>query len=171
MAEKNITIENARLAFRNFEGREGMYNAPGKRNFVVFLDQDIAEELARDGWLIKQMKPREEGEAPQPYISVTLGYSEKSRPPTVVMISSRGRTHLDENTVGTLDWVDIDNVDLSFRPYDWEVSGNTGRKAYLQALYVTINEDPLSLKYSDTGDIATVDGPMQEHTDPLTVAD
>jgi hypothetical protein len=73
----------------------------------------------------------------------------KGRPPRIVLITSRGRTNLDESQVETLDWVDIINVDLIVRPYEWTVNNKSGIKAYLQSLYVTIEEDPLELKYSE----------------------
>ena len=54
-----------------------------------------------------------------------------------------------KSQVETLDWVDILNVDLIVRPYEWTVNGKSGVKAYLQSIYVTIEEDPLELKYSE----------------------
>jgi len=158
--DNTVVIEDAELIFRNFTGKEGMYNREGDRSFAIKLNESQADMLVKDGWNVKTLKPREEDEGPQPYLSVSVEY-DKGRPPTIVMITSRGRTQLDKASVEALDDVDIQQADLILRPYDWNVNGNTGRKAYLQALYLTVNEDPLQLKY---GDIATVAGPMMERT-------
>ncbi len=147
MAEaKTFMIEDARLIFRNFEGKEGMYNVVGDRNFCVPLDPEIAVKMADDGWNIKVTKPRDDEEEGTPYIQVTVGF--KNRPPRVVMITSNGRTNLTEETVGVLDWADIRQADLICRGYDWDVNGKTGTKAYLQSLFVTIEEDALEMKYA-----------------------
>lgn len=160
MAGKDGTLlmENARILFRNFAGREGMYNREGDRNFCVLLEDELAEQMAADGWNIKQLKPREEGDEPTPYVQVSVGY--KYRPPTIVMITSKGRVHLSQDEVELLDWVDIKNVDLVIRPYEWAVSGNTGIKAYVKSLFITIEEDPLELKYSDVPEIGREDAPL-----------
>lgn len=142
-----VVIENARITFRNFSGKEGMYNREGDRNFSVLLPDDLATEMAADGWNIKMLKAREEGDEPRPYIHVTVGF--KGRPPRIVQITSRGRTDLGEEECEILDWVDISNVDLIVRPYEWTVNGKTGIKAYLKSIFVTINEDALELKYAD----------------------
>lgn len=165
--DNTVLLEDVRIIFRNFAGREGMYNREGDRNFAVLLPRDVAESMVRDGWNVKLLKAREEGEEDQPYLSVSVSF--KGRPPTIKMLTSRGSTDLDEDFVSVLDDVDIAQVDLIIRPYDWAVNGNTGRKAYLQSLYVTIIEDQLALKYNNTNVIATVDGPMREFTEPMTV--
>lgn len=147
-----LTIENARIIFRNFKGEERKYNRAGDRNFCLLLDHETATAMARDGWNIKVLKPREEGDEPQPYIQVTVSF--KGRPPRMVMITSRGRTDIPEDMCELLDWADLKNVDLTVRPYQWEVNGKTGIKAYLKTIFVTINEDPLEIKYADVPEIA-----------------
>lgn len=145
--ESTVMIEDARLVFRNFSGIESMYNREGDRNFSVILDEKTAHEMSEDGWNVKTLKAREEDAEEQPYIQVSVGY--KGRPPRVVMITSRGRSDLGEDEVELLDWVDILKADLIVRPYTWAVGEKTGVKAYLKSIYVTIDEDPLELKYSE----------------------
>ena len=148
--DNTVMMEGVRIIFRNFAGKEGQYNREGDRNFAVLIDEKTAEAMDADGWNIKTLKPRDtdEGseEAPQPYLPVSVNFN--GRPPRIVMITSRGRTNLDENQIEVLDWADIKNVDLIVRPYEWTVNGKSGIKAYLQSIYVTIEEDPLEMKYN-----------------------
>lgn len=152
MVRDNITIENARLAFRNFSGKEGKYNAKGKRNFCVFLEEDVANTLAQDGWNIKYLRPRDEEEEPQAYIQVSVNYGTIS--PKIVLVNSRGKRVISEEEVNTLDFAEIKNADLVIRPYNWEVNGKAGVKAYLKTLWVTLVEDEFEYKYLDVPDSA-----------------
>lgn len=155
--EGNVVMRDVRLVFRNFSGKPGMYNASGDRNFAVILDDKVAEQMAADGWNIRYLQPREEGETPTPYVTVRVKF-DGPRPPTVHMITSRGTTTLDEEAVSVLDQVDIIKTDLIVRPYNYNVNGKEGVKAYLQAIYVTIFEDELALEYGSM-EVATVEGP------------
>lgn len=143
---KTFMIEDAPIIFRNFAGKEGQYNREGDRNFAVILPEDVAARMLDDGWNVRYLEPREEGDVPTPYISVSVNF--KNRPPRVVMLTSTTRTQLDEESVEILDWADIQTADLIARGYDWNVNGKTGTKAYLQSLFVTIEEDALERKYS-----------------------
>ncbi len=69
------------------------------------------------------------------------------------MITSTSRTHLDESSVPVLDWAEIQTADLIARAYEWEVNGKSGIKAYLQSLFVTIEEDALERKYAINEDV------------------
>lgn len=149
---KNIAIENARICFRNFSGKAGVYNSEGQRNFCVVLDDTIAEQLQKDGWNVKYLKPREEGDAPEPYIQVKVRYD--NIPPKVALVSSKGISILDESSVGMLDFADLSTVDLIISPYTWDVNGRVGTSAYLKTMYATIVEDEFESKYYHTPDSA-----------------
>lgn len=145
----NLTLENVQIRFRNFSGKEGKFNAEGQRNFCVLLDPEQATQMIEQGWNIKQLKPREEGDAPQDYIKVKISYREGQRPPAVTLINSRGRTSLGESEIDILDWADIKNTDLVISPYYWTTDAGAGITAYLVRVFITINEDELELKYAD----------------------
>ena len=143
-----ITIENARIIFRNFAGREGQYNREGDRSFgVIIEDPEVEKRLKLDGWNVKYLKPRDEEDEDTPWVPVSVSY--KGRPPRVVMINSRGRTDLGEDEVEVLDWMELENVDMILNPYEWNVNGKSGVKAYLKTMFATILEDDLELKYAD----------------------
>lgn len=147
---EEVAIENADIAFRNFEGKEGTYNRAGDRNFCLILDDKLAEDLAKRGYNVKYLKPREEGDKEQPYLSIAVSF--KNTPPNIYLVSSRGKNRLSEDDVKILDWAEIETADVIFVPYDWEVNGKSGRKAYLKTLYVVIAEDEFEKKYSDVKD-------------------
>ena len=148
-----VVLENRRILFRNFAGEEGRFNAKGNRNFNVVLEPEEAEAMLKDGWNVKYLTPREEGDEPLPRLEVTVKFGRI--PPRVILITSRGKTALDEDMLKILDWAEIENVDLIVRPYEWgPIQGKSGVKAYLKSIYVTIREDELEKKYMDVPDSA-----------------
>lgn len=139
--------------WRNFRGEKTQYNDAGKRNFnFIIKDPNLAEQMSRDGWNVKTTKERVDDEGGsvgnEPYLKVQVKY-DGGRPPTVVMITSRGRTYLSENEVGLLDFSNIINADVKISGKAWEVNGRPVMSCYLSALYVTIEEDYLQQKYGD----------------------
>lgn len=146
MVKDNLVMEDVRIIFKNFSGKEDMYNRAGSRNFCVAIDNpDEAERLALMGWNVKYLKPLEEGGAPQAYIQVAVNY--KNIEPNIYMVTNKNKVRLSESTVGNLDSADIKTVDLIISPYNWEVTGKSGVKAYCKTMYVTIDEDVFAGKY------------------------
>lgn len=141
-----VTIENARITFRNFAGAEGKFNPPGNRNFCVFLDTDVAKKLESDGWSIKWLNSYED-EDPQAIVNVKLNFG--NYPPNVVLVSNGKMTRLDESTINVLDFAEFEQVDVILRGYAWEVSGKKGVKAYLKTGYFILVVDELAKKYGD----------------------
>lgn len=144
---KQVTLEGAQLLFKNFAGAEAQYNTAGDRNFAVLLDADTADGLAKDGWNVRTLESKEEGEPDAFYLPVTVSY--KNQPPRIVMITSRGKENIGEDLVDVLDYAQMANVDLICNGYDWTVNGKSGTKAYLKTMYVTIEEDFLERKYAN----------------------
>lgn len=144
-----VVIRNARLFKTNFAGKEiPPYNPEGRRNFCVFIDDiKVAEAMEKDGWNIRWLEPRQDGDERKAFMSVAVNYA--NRPPKITIISSRGETLLEESDVNMLDWAEKEKVDVSINPRYWDDNGRTRIKAYLRTMKVWIYEDPLEAEIDD----------------------
>lgn len=125
-----LQINDARIVFRNFSGRADKYNREGDRNFALLIpNEEIADALVDAGFNVKRKPPRDEDDNDFIYLPIKVAFNDRG--PKVYLQATR-RTLLNEDTIGCLDNIDIDHVDMDIRAYDWEVNGNTGRTAYLQ---------------------------------------
>lgn len=156
--EKNfgLSIENARIIFRNFSGKESQYNRAGVRNFAIVLEPEDAERLKADGWNIKPWP-----KVPSPdrdqilYLPVEVSYKDPDRfPVTIYLITNKGKRRIPEKFVNELDSLRFSKIDLAINPSHWEVNGKTGIKAYLRSFYGTVEEtDPLAYNYENVPDL------------------
>ena len=141
---KNINIENGRIMFRNFSGKEGKYNPAGRRNFCVCIDPSSADALRAEGWNIKTLAPRDEEEEPIPYLQVRVNYD--NIPPKIYMVTKKKKTLMNADTIAALDYAQIISCDMTIRPYVWDTENNKVT-AYVQTMYVTIEEDEFASTY------------------------
>lgn len=143
-----LQIDNARLIYRNFAGAGSKFNREGDRNFAIIIeDQETANKLAELGWNVKIKPPRDADDEPFMFLPVKVKFNDRG--PNVYLISGDNRVTLDEESVECLDDVDILNVDLDIRPYDWEVNGKSGRTAYLQSICVTQEVDRFAARITE----------------------
>lgn len=128
-------IDGRDIMFRNFEGRGDKFNREGDRNFSLRLrDPESAEALANEGWNVRVKPPRDEDEDEFRRLPIKVKFTDYG--PQVYLWSGDNRVELDEESIGCLDNIEIDHVNMDVRPYNWTVNGRDGRTAYLQVLEV-----------------------------------
>jgi hypothetical protein len=157
-----VVLEGVRIIFTNFSGEARKFNPEGNRNFNACLDDVKAKEMEAAGWNVRWLPPKNEDDSPQAVIKVNVKYERRdgtpTRPPQVVVITSKGKKPLDKSTISVLDWADIINADMIINPYHYVgTDGKEGISAYLKSLFVMIREDQLEMKYLDVQD-ASDDG-------------
>lgn len=130
-----VEINDARIIYRNIEGRGDQYNREGERNFaVVITGDDIAQALIDAGYNVKTKPPRNEDEDPLVYLPVKVKFNDRG--PNIYIESGKHRRQLVPETAGIIDQIDILSVDMDIRPFHWEVNGKTGITAYLSNMLV-----------------------------------
>ena len=145
-----LQIDDARIIFKNFEGRGDKFNREGDRNFSLLIeDENTANALIKEGWNVKIKPGREEGDDPFMRLPVKVKFTDYG--PNVYLVTGNRRNELDEESIGCLDNIEIESVDMDIRPYDWEVNGRTGRTAYLQSMEVIQRIDRFAARYSENG--------------------
>jgi hypothetical protein len=97
--------------------------------------------MEQDGWNVRWLEPRNEGDERKAFISVAVNFN--NRPPKIILLTNKGETRLDEETVGMLDWAEKEQIDLTINPRYWDDNGRQRVKAYLRTLRVKIYEDEL----------------------------
>lgn len=145
-----LQIDDARIIFKNFEGRGDKFNREGDRNFSLLIeDENTANALIKEGWNVKIKPGREEGDDPFMRLPVKVKFTDYG--PNVYLVTGNRRNELDEESIGCLDNIEIESVDMDIRPYNWEVNGRTGRTAYLQSMEVVQRIDRFAARYSENG--------------------
>ena len=147
-------IVDRQVRSRNFKGEEKKdpvtgrtVNGPGRRNFLLRLTEDVAEELKDHGCEVKYTKVNNPNDDPEPYVSITVSYYLK--PVEACIISNGVMTQLDEAHIGKLDGVDISNMAIELE-YGKEKIHQNGVKyipLYAQQIWVEVVPSYFAEKY------------------------
>lgn len=145
-----LQIDDARLVYRNFSGIGSKFNREGDKNFAVVIpDEETKDALIAEGYNIKIKPPRDADDSPFMYLPVKIKFNDRGPNVYIQTQSRRGKRRLDEESIACLDNVDVLQVDLDIRPYDWEVNGKSGRTAYLQSMHVIQQVDRFSERFAE----------------------
>lgn len=145
-----LDLEGYRILWPNFRGEKGTYNEAGVRGFSVLIDDlGQAKELLNMGWALKPLK-NEEGNIDAYHLPVKVNYNSR-QPPRIYKVSTvhKRAIPLDERTIDMLDLLPIESADIIINPYHWDVNDKTGIKAYVQVMYVVIEENHLDTKWAE----------------------
>ena len=152
---EDMIMNNAKILggrFRNFRGEASKFNQKGSRNFCVLLDADLATMLADQGWNVKTLLDKDTGEVNGYFTQMVLNYGFENNPPKVYRVVNGKAMLLNEDEVGSLDFVPIVSADLIIYPHPSvdEATGATRYKGYVKKMYVNIESDPFTDKYDFT---------------------
>lgn len=148
----NAKVEDAGLLYPNFAGRKDDFNAEGKRNFVLHIDEPTALAMKADGWNVKKQEAKEEGASDRYIMKVNVNF-EGRFPPSIWIVTSRGKAQIPADLVFMLDAMDVSHIDVILNPYQYTVRGDSGVSAYLKTAYLTLQENELDEKYRDVKEI------------------
>lgn len=159
--DEQIRLEGVQLCCRNFSGTK--FGKSSTRSFGVLIDDGLAKQLIDDGWSSVKFfpgNPNDPDDKPVPWLSIKFKYgisAKTGRPtgPTIVLINSRGKKRLDQEIVDQLDWSLIKEADVIAHPYAYPAMNgkDAGISTWLDALYVTVQEDEFEMKYSELRDL------------------
>lgn len=147
-----LYMENVRIIFKNFSGKEGPYNEEGVRSFnAIIEDPDLANRLMEDGWNVKPLKNDDPTAEQEWTLPVAVSY--KKIPPLVEMLMGDRKVSLTEDNVGELDYHRILSADVFIAPsvYTSRITGRDQVKAYLRSMAVNVELDPIAAKYANYG--------------------
>ena len=163
-------ITDGDIRSRNFKGEEKrnpvtgqIVNNEGRRNFLLYPSEEIAEELKDRGCEVKYTKLRDPNDIARPFISIAVSYYVK--PVDAVVIHPNGNTiPLDEANIGKLDGFDFKNVCLTLEFGKEKVHPASGIKyipAFASSIVAFITPNYVSETYGNYFNNSNADLPFK----------
>jgi len=151
---EDLEIENADVFRLNLGGNERtdsrgkVVNKGGTRNLCIRLDNEIAEQMRDEGWNVKILPPREDGDEAHYFISAEVRF--RPMRPSIYLVSGNKKTLLDEDTIECLDNSRFKEVSLRIHPRVWvNDNGEEKIKAFLSEAYFVVNLSNIGRKFAD----------------------
>lgn len=142
----NLKVEHAVIFWTNFRGDPTRFNpAGGKRVFNLGLTPAMAEELTEAGWNVHERAGREEDDDPLFFTEIVVNMKSQYLPRVYLCTERLGKkrmVRLYEDTIGELDNMRYENVDVVIHPHEHNVGAYTF-KGYANELIVTQAESEL----------------------------
>lgn len=150
MTNEKITMRNVVVRFPNFDGAASGYNPAGNRNFNILLTEDEASELREKGFYVKS-KIRDDGMVLET-LKINVSYRGYSAPKIIVICRGEQIEYTEDDDLSKIDGLyktgSVIKTDLRFSPYrNKDRTDNYGYSAYLDSIYITIEDDPLAAEY------------------------
>ena len=159
MEFRQIELENTRFIFNtNFAGdpaNDPKFHSTARQGNVIIPDADLAQQMIRDGFNVKETKPRpgfEDDFTPEYFIAVKLSFSGR-KPPKVYLVSGNSTpVLLDEESVSEIDRLQenrsVANVNCLCNVYHNEERDTNS--LYVNIMYVEqlIDDDPYAARYA-----------------------
>lgn len=149
----DLEIENANVkwAFSHFDGQADTFNDPGDHNFTLIIDEEHARELIAEGWNIRVMDGREEGDPPEYLLKVKISY--RFEPPKVYLIKGERKIRANELDLSDIKRATCEQLDLIITPSPWVHGRDSGITAYVKEMYAKVKESRFSERYSSYEEI------------------
>ena len=144
-ARKHLTLslDDVKLVKRNFSGKTDDYNDRGERTCLIVIDSVLAEQkgfdsveamvaaLQEDEWKVGWFKQKDEDDEREAFLPVKAVYGDRKQP-NIYIRAGKTSTLLTDETVGSLDYAEIEKVDVILLRHFWTYNGRNGYNNYIQ---------------------------------------
>lgn len=145
----DLEIENAEVkwGFSHFDGRADTFNDAGDHNFTLVIDPNEAKKLMDEGWNIRTLEGREEGDPPEYLLKVKISY--RFEPPKIYLIKRNRKFRADEADLRDISRATCEKLDVIIQPSPWVHGRESGISAYVKEMYATVSESRFAENYAD----------------------
>lgn len=145
--EEEFEDANIKWGFSHFAGLQDTFNDEGDHNFMIILDEERAKRMMAEGWSIKVMEGREEGDPPEYLLKVKISY--RFEAPPIFFLKGARRFRADEADLADIKRASCEQIDVIVSPKPWIHGKDSGVSAYVKEMYVQIRESRFGEKYRD----------------------